>query len=171
MNRNKIIRAGIRLGLAAVMAWAVMTVPLQAHETKCPHCELDVVQDTPQQDNEVVLKFGKKRIEYKCVMCAIADAEKSYTGNLTVITPTEVKGKKVEIIRKDGKWSAPEGAVFVGHKVKHRYCDRGYRAFTSLSAFNAHVQKNKAILRDAQPISLDQMVQVSKADIVQKKKP
>ena len=114
--------------------------PLRAHEATCPHCEIDVVQDTPTQDNEVALKYGKKRIEYRCVMCAIADGNKNYTGDLTVLAPTELKGKRMEIARKAGAWSAPEGAVFVGHKVKHRQCQTGYRAFTTKAAFDAHVK-------------------------------
>ncbi len=170
MKIKKKLMMGIWVGAVGLFAMAVSPIAIQAHEAKCPHCELDLTQNTPEQDNEVVLKFGKKRIEYKCVLCAIADAEKSYMGDLTVLAPTEIKGKPVEIIRKDGKWAAPESTVFIGHKVKHRYCDRGYRAFTSRAAFDGHVQKNKGILRDAQPIGLEEMVQVSKNDIVQKKK-
>ena len=170
MDARKKVMNGIgavALGLM-VMSWAA--TPILAHEAKCPHCELDLTQDTAEQDNEVALKYGKKRIEYKCVMCAIADAEKSYTGDLVISAPTEIKGKPIEIARKNGQWSAPEGTVFIGHKVKHRYCDRGYRAFTSRSAFDAHVQKNKVMLRDAKPATLDETVQIAKSDIVQKKK-
>lgn len=170
MNTRKKLMGGMwasALGLIVMVASPVRT---QAHEAKCPHCELDLTQNTPEQDNEVALKFGKKRIEYKCVMCAIADADKSYTGDLTVLAPTEIKGKPVEISRKNGQWSAPEGTLFIGNKIKHRYCDRGYRAFTSRAAFDAHVQKNKAMLRDAKPIGLDEMVQIAKSDTVQKKK-
>ena len=35
-----------------------------AHEAECPHCGLDIVQDTAQQDNETAVQYGKKRIEY-----------------------------------------------------------------------------------------------------------
>jgi hypothetical protein len=170
MSTRKRLINGVWGVLFGLIAMAASPALILAHEAKCPHCELDLTQNTPEQDNEVVLKFGKKRIEYKCVLCAIADAEKSYTGDLTVLAPTEIKGKPVEITRKDGKWTATESTVFIGHKVKHRYCDRGYRAFTSRAAFDAHVQKNKGILRDAQPIGLDEMVQISKNDILQKKK-
>src|SRR5688500_9817590 len=93
-----------------------------AHEAKCPVCKLDVVQDTDKLDNEVALKSGRKRIEYRCVYCALNDS-KSYTGDLTILAPSELKGKPVVISRKDGKWSAaPETAVFVGQKVNHRSC-------------------------------------------------
>ena len=61
--------------ILAVMLLSV-SFPVLAHEAKCPFCEMDVVQDTATQDNEVALKYGNKRIEYRCVMCAIADASK-----------------------------------------------------------------------------------------------
>lgn len=143
---------------------------VQAHEAECPHCELDVVQDTPEQDNETAIHYGKKRIEYRCVLCAIADAEKSYTGDLTVLAPSEIKGKPVQVARKSGKWSAPEGTVFVGKKVKHRYCETGYRAFTSKAAFDTHVKMNKVLLKDAQPLSLAEMVEISRKDVGLEKK-
>ncbi len=170
MNMNKKLMSGICTAALGLMVMAGFAMPLRAHEAKCPHCELDLTQNTPEQDNEVALKFGKKRIEYKCVMCAIADAEKSYTGDLTVLAPSEIKGKPVEIARKSGAWSAPEGTVFIGNKVKHRYCERGYRAFTTRSAFDAHVQKYKALLSDAKPITLDEMVKISNSDVMEKKK-
>jgi hypothetical protein len=141
-----------------------------AHEAECPHCELDVAQDTPKQDNETAIQYGKKRIEYRCVMCAIADAEKSYKEDLTVLAPSEIKGKPVQIARTGGQWSAPGGTVFVGKKVKHRYCETGYRAFTSKAAFDAHVKKNKVLLKDAKPLTLAEMVKVSRADVGQDKK-
>lgn len=150
---NVLVLAGLMAGMAQM--------PLMAHEAKCPHCELDVVQNTATQDNEVALKYGKKRIEYRCVMCAIADGNKSYKGDLTVLAPSEIKGKPVEIVRKDGKWSAPDGIVVLGQKVKHRYCQTGYRVFTTKAAFDAHVQKNKVTLKDAQPITLAQLVEIA----------
>ena len=140
-----------------------------AHEAKCPYCELEVVQDTPEQDNETAIEYGKKRIEYRCVFCALADAEKSYTGDLTVLAPSEIKGKPVLIVRTGGAWSAPDSTVFVGKKVKHRHCQTGYRAFTTTAAFEHHVSENKAILKDAKPITLDEMVKIAKADIGKKK--
>ncbi len=156
--------------LATLLMTSTPAGRLLAHEAECPHCELDVAQNTPEQDNETAIQYGKKRIEYRCVMCAIADAEKSYTGDLTVIAPSEIKGKPVQIARKGGQWSAPEGTVFVGKKVKHRYCETGYRAFTSKAAFDAHVKKNKVLLKDAKPLTLAEMVEVSRADVGQEKK-
>jgi len=159
--------------LLTVVAGALLVVAglgaAQAHEAKCPYCELDVVQDTPEQDNETAIQYGKKRIEYRCVFCALADAEKSYTGDLTILAPSEIKGKPIVIERKDGKWSAPDSTVFVGKKVKHRHCQTGYRAFTTQAAFDHHVSKNKVLLKDAKAITLADMVEIAKADLKTKK--
>jgi len=140
-----------------------------AHEAKCPYCELEVVQDTPEQDNETAIQYGKKRIEYRCVFCALADAEKSYSGDLTVLAPSEIKGKPVLLARTGGVWSAPDSTVFVGKKVKHRHCQTAYRAFTTKAAFDRHVSNNKALLKEAKPITLVEMVEIAKADIGKKK--
>ncbi len=138
-------------------------VPVVAHEAKCPFCEMDVVQDTAEQDNEVALRYGRKRIEYRCVMCAIADA-KSYEGNVKILAPTEIKGKPALIHRENGTWRAePENLLFIGEKVKHRHCQLGYRAFTSRTAFDAHAKKNKVIVKDAKPLTLGEMVKVSES--------
>lgn len=163
MQTNQIRIIGTYVA-ALVMSLSV-SPQLKAHEAECPHCELDVVQNTATQDNETALLYGKKRIEYRCVFCAIADAEKSYTGNLTVMAPSETKGKPISIARVSGRWSAPEGTVFVGKKVKHRYCETGYRAFTSKAAFEAHVKKNKVLLKDAKPLTLAEMVEISRQDV------
>src|SRR5215207_7483853 len=78
--------------------------PAAAHETKCPYCRLDVVQDTADQDNEVPLKYGRKRIEYRCVFCALAQAKTEYKGDVTILAPSEIKGKPVVITRANGQW-------------------------------------------------------------------
>lgn len=169
MKRSKFVGI-IQVGILSILLAAGLAGTGRAHEAKCPHCEAAVVQDTPEQDNEVALKYGKKRIEYRCVMCAIADAEKSYKGDLKILAPSDVKGKPVEISRIEGKWSAPESTVFIGHKIKHRYCDRGYRAFTTVAAFNAHVKKYKVQLKDAKPVTLAEIVQIAKSDVVEDKK-
>ena len=136
--------------------------PALAHEAKCPVCKLDVVQDTDKLDNEVALKSGRKRIEYRCVYCALQDA-KSYTGDITILAPSEIKGKPVQLTRKEGKWSAsPETAVFVGHKVNHRQCQTGYRALTNPAAFDKWVHANHTLLKDAKALSLEQMLELSK---------
>ena len=80
-----------------------------AHEADCPYCQFPVTQDTATQDNEVVLKYGRKRIEYKCVYCALAEAKTEYSeGDVTIAAPSETKGEPVILKRTDGKWSAPE---------------------------------------------------------------
>lgn len=156
---QKLLNGALMLFLAASPATMVF-----AHEADCPHCGLDIVQDTASQDNETALMYGKKRIEYRCVLCAIADGDKSYKGDLTVLAPSETKGKPIEIARKNGQWSAPEGTVFLGQKVKHKYCQTGYRAFRSQSAFDTHVQKNKILLSDAKPVALEELVKLAHAD-------
>ena len=154
-------KSKISVVVGVLLVSGILALPARAHEAKCPHCELDIVQNTATQDNEVALKFGKKRIEYRCVMCAIADANKSYKGDVTILAPTEMKGKPAQIVRKNGSWSAPEGIVVLGQKVKHRYCQTGYRVFTNRAAFDSHVAKNKVTLSDAQPITLAQLVEIA----------
>lgn len=135
--------------------------PAMAHEGKCPVCKLDVPQDTKEQDNEVALKSGRKRIEYRCVFCALSDS-KSYTGDVTILAPSDVQGKPVMLMRKEGKWSSiPETAVFLGQKVNHRQCQLGYRTFTGKAAFDAWVHKNHELLGDAKPLTLPQMLDVA----------
>ncbi len=151
--------------LAALLGGAVLNSdqrPALAHEAKCPVCKLDVVQDTDKLDNEVALKFGRKRIEYRCVWCALTDA-KTYKGDVTILAPSEIKGKPVLLTRKGGTWSvAPETAVFVGHKVSHRSCELGYRALTTQVAFQKWVEANPALLKDAKPLNLEQMLELAK---------
>ena len=161
MNNQK-FRWGIVVIVAAV--WVLNAAGPRnayAHQAKCPFCEQDVVQDTADQDNEVALRYGKKRIEYRCVMCAIADS-KNYKGDVTVISPTEIMGKPALIARKNGQWtSEPQGLIFIGEKVKHRHCQLGYRAFMTKSAFDEHVKMNKAIVHEAKPMTLDDMVKIA----------
>jgi hypothetical protein len=157
-----------RLWLGGVMTAALaagltgaLTGPAQAHEGKCPVCKLDVPQDTDKLDNEVALKSGRKRIEYRCVFCALSDS-KSYTGDITVLAPSEIKGKPVLLSRKEGKWSvAPETAVFVGEKVNHRSCQIGYRALTTKDAFEKWQHANHELLMDAHPLSLEEFLKVA----------
>lgn len=161
INR-RVVLAGTLAAALGLVGVATNPQPALAHEAKCPVCKLDVVQDTDQLDNEVALKFGRKRIEYRCVFCALQDA-KSYNGDLTILAPSELKGKPVLLTRKEGKWSvAPEGAVFVGHKVNHRQCQVGYRALTTKTAFEKWAHSNHELLKDAKPLSLTEMLEVAK---------
>src|SRR5260221_10574122 len=119
---RRLLFAGSLAALLGAGLTGPMLRPALAHEGKCPVCKLDVPQDTDKQDNEVALKAGRKRIEYRCVYCALSDA-KSYTGDLTILAPSDVKDKPVMLMRKDGKWSTmPEKMVFAREKVSHRNC-------------------------------------------------
>jgi hypothetical protein len=159
-------RLWIIAGLTAMLTTALAgpgSRPAMAHEATCPYCKLDVPQDTEQQDNEVALRYGRKRIEYRCVFCALAQAKSDYKGDLTILAPSDVKDKPIVISRKDDKWSvSPETALFVGEKVNHRQCNTGYRAFSTRTGFDAWVKKNHALLGDAKPLTLTQMVEIAK---------
>ena len=160
---NEMNRYGLLIPVALVALSTGLPNVAGAHEAKCPFCEMDVVLNTPQLDNEVALKYGKKRIEYRCVMCAIADA-KTYEGNITILAPTEIKGKPALIHRENGSWrSEPHNLVFIGERVKHRHCQIGYRAFTSQSAMEAHVKNNKVILKEGKALTLSEMVKLSES--------
>lgn len=152
--------------LAAVLATGIGGLapqPAMAHETQCPYCRLDVVQDTTQQDNEVALKYGRKRIEYRCVYCALAQAKSDYQGDVTILAPSEIKGKPVVISRTGGKWSvSPESAFFTGAKVNHQQCQTSYRAFSSRTAAEAYLQEHQDVLNDAKPLTLTEMAEMAK---------
>ena len=158
---RRLFAAAVVSGALAGLLTQPMLVPALAHEAKCPVCKLDVVQDTDKLDNEVALRSGRKRIEYRCVYCALSDA-KTYTGDLTVLAPSEAKGKPVVLSRKEGKWSVtPETAVFAGQKVNHRSCEVGYRALTSAEAFEKWQHANPELLKDAKPLTLQQMLDLA----------
>jgi hypothetical protein len=161
-RRRRLLAGGLAAALSlGVSGW--MTQPIQAHETDCAFCKLPVVQDTAAQDNEVALRYGRKRIEYRCLACALADAKKSYKGDVTILAPSETKNKPVTITRKGGQWSAEDGAVFLsdGH-ANHRVCHVTNRAFSSRAALDAYVKKNGAKAASAKPTPLDQLVTLAK---------
>lgn len=160
-SRRALLAGTVALTLAGGLA-ALPVRPALAHEGKCPVCKLDVVQDTEKLDNEVALKFGRKRIEYRCVWCAVSDA-KSYDGDVTILAPSELKGKPVLLSRAGGKWSVqPSTATFVGHKVNHRSCELGYRALTTKEAFAKWLEANQELLKDAKPLTLEQFLELAK---------
>lgn len=154
------------LALALLTLAVNITLPIApvfAHDTDCPFCKLKVVQDTKDQDNEVVLRYGRKRIEYRCIYCALAEAQTDqYKGNLRILAPSEVKGKPVLIERADNKWTVPDGAVFVGVMESHKNCATTYRAFTSKAAFDAYVKKYPDLLKDAKPLTLAELLAQTK---------
>lgn len=165
---QSVIRRALLAGTAAMLGTSTLTVlnapPAWAHEADCPYCQMPVVQDTAAQDNEVKLRFGRKRIEYRCVYCAIAEAKSEYpNGDVAIAAPSEKKGKPVLIKRTGGQWTvSPASAVFVAEKVKHKYCQIGYRALTSRAALSAYKAKNKAIVGNAKPVTLTQIVALAK---------
>ncbi len=139
-------RALLTGALAMISAISFPSVPSAlAHETNCPYCDRPVTQDTPTQDNEVALKYGRKRIEYKCVYCALAEAKTEYAkGDLSITAPSETKGQPVVLKRTGGKWSlSPATAHFVSPaKLKHKVCQEQSRAFKTKAAAQAYASKN-----------------------------
>lgn len=117
------------LSLLAVFATMAMTSMASAHETVCPYCKLKVMQNTKAQDNEVALKMGHKRIEYRCMYCVMKGAG-HYNSDLVVYAPSEKVGEPIVLKHTDGKWSAPEGTVFLNGFKKHSDCATLSRAFT-----------------------------------------
>ena len=151
--------------LAAVLAAVspIFVRPVLAHEAPCPFCGMALTQDTKEQDNETVLKSGRKRIEYKCVFCALSEAQSDYKGDLTILAPSEKKGEPVKLERADGKWTASsEGVRFVAQKGSHKVCQTLYRAFSTEEAAKAYIEKNKAQLPDAKPLTLTEMLSTVK---------
>ena len=154
------------LRLSALATLGLFAAPSAlAHDVPCPLCGLKVVQATKSQDNEVVLRFGKKRIEYRCATCVLTDAKK-YDGDLIVYAPSETKGKPVILQRTAGKWAAvkdeggklvpEEGAAFLNDFKSHAKCAMLSRAFHTKAGFDKYVAANK--VADAKALSLDEMV-------------
>ena len=134
-----------------------------AHEAPCPYCNMKITQDTPTQDNEVALKVGRKRIEYKCVYCALAEAKTEYQGDLSIAAPSQKKGEPVILKRAKGQWTAlPATAYFVARDpLKHKMCEVQARAFTTKAAAQSYIDAHKDDLADAKPLSLAEMVKVA----------
>lgn len=164
---NNLKNLVLRLSALATLGLFAASSAL-AHDVPCPVCGLKLVQGTKTQDNEVVLRFGKKKIEYRCAYCAIADSKK-YDGDLVIYAPSETKGKPVLLQRAAGKWSVvkdqdgklvpEEGAVFLNDFKSHAKCAMLSRAFHSKEAFDKYVAANK--VADAKALSLDEMVAAS----------
>ena len=103
-------------------------------------CKLPLIQNTEEADNEVVVKFGNKRIEYRCVSCIIKDQAR-YKADLIVYSPSEKVGEPVILKRTEGKWSAPEKAVFLYESTKHAECATLARSFSDKEAFAKYAAK------------------------------
>lgn len=127
--------------IVAVFSTIGISSIVQAHEGDCPYCKLKLVQNTKEQDNEVVLKAGNKRIEYRCMYCVIKD-QKRYKGDLIVYAPSEKVGEPVVLKRTAGVWTAPEGAVFLNTFKSHSDCSTLSRAFSTKAAFDAYTKKH-----------------------------
>jgi hypothetical protein len=162
MKKSGILKP--RLFMLGLSALAIGTAPLQAHEADCPFCALPVVQDTAEQNNEVALRYGRKRIEYRCVYCALKEAHTEYSGDLSILAPSEDKTAPVVLKRTDGKWSAdPQNAVFAAQKASHKVCQVTYRAFASRAAFDAYVKKHANVFdKDTKPVTLSQLLDITK---------
>jgi hypothetical protein len=152
---------------ALVAAGSIFCSPriADAHEADCPLCQLKVVQDTPAQDNEVALRYGRKRIEYRCVWCALTEAKTDFpNGDLTILAPSEVKGKPVVISRTGrtpGPWDRQAPSLSASMPVT-RPAPTTYRAFSNQAAFDAYVKKTGGPVKDAKPLSLPQLLATAK---------
>jgi hypothetical protein len=166
--KTTLSRRRLVAGIAGLIALAFpLAENAFAHEAPCAFCKRSVVQDTQQTDNETALRFGRKRIEYRCVFCALTDAQnaKSFaTGDVTILAPSEKKGLPIPITRAGEKWSAPAGTVFLGSdKVNHAVCAGTYRAFTTRAALDAYVKANpKSVAPDAKPLTFAELLALSK---------
>ncbi len=140
------------LALLAILGTTGLTAIASAHEADCPYCKIKIVQNTKDQDNEVVLKAGNKRIEYRCLFCVFKD-QKRYKGDLIVYAPSEKVGAPVVFKRTAGNWSGPEGAVILNTFTKHAQCSELSRAFSSKAAFDAYVKANKVVAPKALTLS------------------
>jgi hypothetical protein len=154
----------LSLAALALSALTIVAGPLQAHEADCPVCTLPVVQDTTEQNNEVALRYGRKRIEYRCVFCALKDAHTEYSGDVSILAPSEDKAAPVVLKRTGGKWTSdPQNAVFAAQKANHKVCQVTYRAFASREAFDAYVKKHAKVFdKDTKPVTLTQMLDITK---------
>lgn len=164
MNCFRPASAVVAAALLSLGTISLVARPAVAHETDCSVCKLKVVQDTPTQDNEVALRYGRKRIEYRCLACALADAAK-YTGDVTLLAPSEAKARPVVLSRTGGNWSAPAGAVFLSVNADHRVCYAANRAFSGRAAFDAYVKQNAPqtpALKNARPFTLAQALDAAK---------
>jgi hypothetical protein len=142
---------------AAALSTLQLSAPLPlafAHKADCPVCDMAIVEK-----EEVRMKVGNNTHDYRCVLCAIAEAKGEYPkSDVTISAPSE-KSTRITVKRVKGKWSAsPASAVFL-KAGKHRTCHLGYHAFTSKSALAAWAKKNNL---ENTPLSLSQMVAVSK---------
>jgi hypothetical protein len=85
--------------------------------------------------------------------------QKRYKSDLIVYAPSEKVGEPVVLKRTVGKWSAPEGAIFLNTFKKHSECAELSRAFSSRSAFDKYVADKKVV--DAKPLTLTEFIDLA----------
>lgn len=147
----------LQFALTLAVATPVMALP---HEGDCPFCKLPRVQNTAEMDFEVVMKMGNKRIEFRCITCVFKDQGR-YKSDLIVYAPSEKVGEPVILKRTAGKWTAPEGTLFLNTFTKHADCAVLSRTFTTKAAFDAYVLKHK--VENAKALTLEEfLVQLAK---------
>lgn len=148
---SKLFAAFILLGSIGISSIAF------AHEGDCPYCKMKLVQNTKEQDNEVVLKAGNKRIEYRCLYCVVKDQGR-YKGDLIVYAPSEKIGEPVVLKRTGGKWTGPKDAVYLNSFKAHKDCAALSRAFSSKAAFEKYIKANGQ--PDAKPLTLEEFITI-----------
>lgn len=165
--KRTLSRRRLVAGIVGLVAFAFPSQNAFAHEAPCAFCKRNVVQDTKLADNETALRYGRKRIEYRCVFCALSDAQNAKTfasGDVTILAPSEKKGLPIPISRTGDKWSVPEGTVFLGaEKVNHATCAGIYRAFTNRTALDAYVKANaKTVAPNEKPLTFAELLALTK---------
>jgi hypothetical protein len=158
-SRRKTLGGLAALFVAGSTGLFSSTRPALAHEAPCPYCAIKITQDTATRDNETVMKYGRKRIEYKCVYCAVAEAKSEYAkGDLTILAPSEKKGAPVVLKRAGGAWTTSTTASFVVPKgIKHKLCHAQARAFISPTVAQSYAKKS-----GGEVLTLTQLIALAK---------
>jgi hypothetical protein len=120
-----------------------LLTPAMAHAAPCPYCNMTVSDATAS-----VLRAGRKRVEYKCVYCALSEAKTEYKGDLTITSPSEKAGKPVVMKRTGGMWTvSPATAYFVSpQRLKHKVCQQQARAFSTKAAAQAFAKTSSGMV-------------------------
>ncbi len=73
-STRRFLTSSVTLSLALTALTGLLPLPALAHGN-CPVCKLAVLADTKDQDNETGIRIGKRRIDYRCVYCALSEAQ------------------------------------------------------------------------------------------------
>lgn len=146
--------------LALMTFTAFMTsIPAQAANKMCPYCAMPMGAPSTQ----VWLQSGSKKVAYRCVFCAVAEAKTEYKGNLSIQAPTENSKKPLIIKRTGGRWSLNQkSAAFVGKNISHKNCPTGYHAFTSSAAAKRYIAQHKSLLAGSSAMTFSQFYATAK---------